>query len=131
LHLPLLTWTQDLAVGIERGSLQRIVGTASHPIEYGVVLAMVLPFALHLAITDHRGHAARWWAASAFIGAAALYSLSRSAAIGLAVTVVATVASLPSSRLRQRFVLGLACSAAVVAAVSPSILRTTRGLFLG
>jgi hypothetical protein len=126
---PFLTWSSDLAVGIERADFERTVGTATHPIEYGVALAVVLPFAIHLAIVDHRGRAAFWWMASAFIGSSALYSLSRSAAIGLALTLVATVVALPSSRLRQRFVLGMALSVLAVQAVSPGLLGTIRGLF--
>lgn len=129
LNPPFLTWSSDLAVGIDRAEFERTVGTATHPIEYGVVLALVLPFALHLAIVDHRGRAGLWWLASAFIGSAALYSLSRSAAIGLTVTIVATALALPRSRLRQRFVLGLALTVMAMQAVSPGLLGTIRGLF--
>jgi O-antigen ligase len=64
------------------GVLRRVGGTASHPIEYGMVLALGLPFALHyslLAETRKRW----WWAMTIVIAVALPMSLSRSAMLGL------------------------------------------------
>lgn len=131
IQLPFLTWNKELAVGIERVSFDRAVGTATHPIEYGVVLTMILPLALHLAITDHQHRRTWWWGASALMGCAALLSLSRSAAIGLAICLAATLVALPSPQLRRRFLGGLVISAVALQTVAPGLIRTVRGLFLG
>jgi hypothetical protein len=128
---PLLEWDRELAVGIERTSFDRVLGTATHPIEYGVVLAMILPLSLHLAMTDFRHRRARWWMTSAFIGSAALFSLSRSAAIGLAITLVATAIALPKGASRQRFLAGLVVTLCVMRLIVPGLLGTVRGLFVG
>src|SRR2546429_140711 len=37
------------ADAIQNGAVRRVAGTATHPIEFGMVLAMVVPFALHFA----------------------------------------------------------------------------------
>lgn len=67
----------------ERAGLHRVVATASHPIEYGVVLAMVLPIALHLALTAADDEKRVRWLCLGVIGFALPLSLSRSAVLGL------------------------------------------------
>lgn len=76
--------TGDFALQ-ERSGLRRVVSTSSHPIEYGVVLAIVLPIALHLALTaTDDGRRARW-ACVVVMGFATPLALARSAILGITV----------------------------------------------
>jgi O-antigen ligase len=82
-----------------RDAVNRVSGTAIHPIELGVVAAILLPLAIHLAIFDtHRRPRVRW-APVALIALAIPASVSRSAVIGLAITMVVLLVSMPG---RQR-----------------------------
>jgi O-antigen ligase len=67
----------------ERAGLRRVVATASHPIEFGVVLAMVLPIALHLALTAAEDEKRVRWLCLGVIGFAVPLSLARSAILGV------------------------------------------------
>jgi hypothetical protein len=46
---------QDVTINAERSFLTRVMGTTQHPIEYGVVLAVALPLALHYATDSCEG----------------------------------------------------------------------------
>ncbi|HET6953714.1 MAG TPA: O-antigen ligase family protein [Acidimicrobiales bacterium] len=67
----------------ERAGLRRVVATASHPIEFGVVLAMILPIALHLALTAAEDEKRFRWLCLGVIGFAVPLSLARSAILGV------------------------------------------------
>ena len=67
----------------QRGNLRRVVATASHPIEFGVVMAIVLPIALHLALTATAEEKRARWICVGLIGVAAPLSLARSAILGV------------------------------------------------
>ena len=67
----------------ERAGLRRVVATASHPIEFGVVLAIVLPIALHLALTATDEEKRGRWLCVGLIGFAVPLSLARSAILGV------------------------------------------------
>jgi polysaccharide biosynthesis protein PslJ len=68
-----------------RNGLRRVVATSSHPIEYGVVLAMVLPIALHLALTAADGEKRNRWIACGIIAFACPLAVARSSILGLMV----------------------------------------------
>lgn len=72
-----------------RSGLPRVVATSSHPIEYGVVLAVALPLAFHLALTAADNERLTRWACVSLIGFAAPLALARSAVLGLTVGMVA------------------------------------------
>lgn len=75
--------------GGERLGFRRVVGTASHPIEYGVVLGCCLPLALHLVLhaATRRGRQAA--AAGAGLMALALpFALSRGGLVCIATAVL-------------------------------------------
>lgn len=86
ISIPGLIPNGDL-VSIERSIFNRVRATATHPIEFGVVLAIVLPLALYLTVgrSDRR---ARNWVALALVGVAGLLSISRSAVVGIGVAAV-------------------------------------------
>jgi hypothetical protein len=69
-----------------RSGYRRVAGTAVHPIEFGVVMAMTLPIALHYAFYAPPGWKRNWrWCCAGMIGLALPLSLSRTAILGLAV----------------------------------------------
>lgn len=113
-----------------RNGYARPAATSVHPIEFGVVLTIVLPIALHFALCDaHRPAWRRWWPVVA-VAAAIPLAISRSALLGTAVVLLVL---LPTwSRGRRR-----ACYAAVLLAVAlvyalvPGLLGTLQGLFTG
>ncbi|WP_022922556.1 O-antigen ligase family protein [Ornithinimicrobium pekingense] len=95
LDRPLVDWvtvpglvTDSSVAVIDRSGFTRPMATAVHPLEFGVVTTMTLPFAAVLALHDRgRGYVARFWPVVAIVGAISL-SLSRSALVGLAATVI-------------------------------------------
>lgn len=109
--------------------LPRVAGTATHPIEFGVVLALVLPLALHLAMTDLGQPRVRRWAPVWLISLAVLLSISRSAI--LAVVVVCAVVLPTWPRAQRRAALLLTPVFLVVMRVAvPGLIGTIKNLFL-
>lgn len=130
-RIPGLSNNADL-IGIgERGGpgFARVASTASHYIEFGVVLSMVLPIAIHYALfAPTRKRRRLQWAAVALIACAVPFSLSRSAtlAIGMGLILLATVWP-----WRQRYnaaVIGVGATLAF-SVVQPGVLGTIRALF--
>ena len=66
----------------ERAGLRRVLATASHAIEFGVVLAVALPIALHLALTAAEEVRTRRWLAFGVIAFGVPLSLARSGVLG-------------------------------------------------
>jgi hypothetical protein len=111
-----------------RNGFNRPAGTALHPIEFGSVIAMVLPIALTLALTDRsRGWLRRWYPIGA-IGIATALSISRSAIIATLVAVVVLAASWD----RGRRIAAAAVASVFVGGlflVVPGLLGSLVGLF--
>jgi polysaccharide biosynthesis protein PslJ len=100
IHIPGLTVnTETASADLVRNGFQRTQGTASQPIEFGVVLAMLFPLALQQAFDRTRGGRFRRWAPVALIGFAAPLSLSRSGIIGLGVAILVLF---PTWKLRRQ-----------------------------
>ncbi|MEV4569172.1 O-antigen ligase family protein [Nonomuraea sp. NPDC049419] len=78
--------TEEVPTVISRSDLRRVAGTLGHPIEFGALSAMLLPLAAHLGFqARRRGQgAARWWFCAAVIAAGLMFSVSRTAVLGLA-----------------------------------------------
>jgi O-antigen ligase len=86
MRLPGLRSISEDGFVFEREAMRRVAGTTSHPIEFGVVCAMLLPLAAHLA-TKARGQGQpplRWWLCSGLIAMGLMFSISRSAILGAA-----------------------------------------------
>lgn len=107
----------------ERASLRRPSGTALHPIEFGVVLAVMLPLAVHYArYARTRIRKNGLWTCVALIGVAIPLSLSRSALLGLgAVLLVLAVTTPPGDWRRGASI--VAGSLVAVAVVFPDTVR--------
>lgn len=129
LPLPGLTTPPSIFGVLDRAGLGRPIGTATHPIELGAVLGMILP----LAVTDARiTRGSRWlaWSIVALMGLAIMLTLSRTAIISL-VLGVAILMPAWSKWSRIWFVLAAGVAGIAAGAVIPGLLGTLRGLFLG
>jgi O-antigen ligase len=129
IHIPGLTaGTADWALA-ERSGLARPSGTSTHPIEYGVILTMVLPIAIAFAVKSPT----RRWVYRAFLCAVAFtvfLSISRSAMVCAAVSLLVLAASWTAAARLRAFVALLAVAVLVYLTV-PGVLGTITGLFAG
>jgi hypothetical protein len=103
-----------------RGGLNRVSGTAGDAIELGVTAAMVLPLAIYMAIHDTGRSVYARWLPVPLIALAVPVSVSRSAIIGLAITMSFLIVLMP---LRQRLV-----ALAVVPIALAGVFMTAHGL---
>ncbi|MGF1648009.1 MAG: O-antigen ligase family protein [Kineosporiaceae bacterium] len=112
----------------ERAGFLRPAGTAAHPIEFGVAIAMLFPLALHYALTDeHRGRLVRWYPVAA-TALAIPVSVSRSAVLCLALALLLMLPAM-SRRARGLAVVGGVAMVGVVYVAVPGMLGAILGLF--
>ncbi len=115
-----------------RGSADfaRVSGFARHPIEFGVIMAALLPISIHLA--THSAHSSRWkkWVAPVLIATTVPLSISRSGILALAAG-MAVYALGWSWRQRANFAVIAIIFAVGFQAVTPGLLGTIRSLFVG
>ena len=128
--LPGLTPNGDLAAILDRSDFRRVAGTATHPIEYGVILAALFPIVLHYALNDKDRSAIVRWGMLGLVAFAIPLSISRSATLGLAVALLIMFISWSGWR---RFVFLLVTPLVLVAmrAAVPGLLGTLKSLFTG
>jgi O-antigen ligase len=113
-----------------RSIFRRPTGTTNHPIEYGLVCAMAVPLGVHYVFRarDEGTPALRWWLCVALVGLGALTSLSRTAILGLAVSGIVLVATLPRPRKLTVALLGGGFFVGA-SLVVPGLFGTLRGMF--
>ena len=128
IRVPGLTPNAELAFIGARSTFRRVAGTTNHPIEFGVVLALVLPVAMHFAFADATRRKARDIVAVALIAAAIPMSVSRSAVLGLGVGWAVMVFGWPR---RQQLTALAAVPVFLVTMrlIVPGLLGTIRSLF--
>lgn len=131
LRIPGLQPISSLLEATERGyGVTRISGMAQHYIEFGVVLAALVPIGIHYALyAQNRGQAWRRWAVVAVIAGAVPLSVSRSGIVAL-ITSVVVLAVVWSWRLRYNALVIGAVGVVLFRAVSPGIIGTLRALFM-
>jgi O-antigen ligase len=130
IQIPGLSQNVDLGALASRNGFSRPAGTALHPIEYGIVLTMMLPIALHFALMDrHRPVLRRWWPVVA-LALAVPISISRSAIVCTVVVLVVLLPTWPGV-FRRRAYLAITALLAVVFVAIPGVLGTLIGLFTG
>ncbi|MGB7980868.1 MAG: O-antigen ligase family protein [Candidatus Nanopelagicales bacterium] len=128
ISVPGLNSTYDADV-FYRNGVVRIVGTATHPIEYGALLTILLPIALHSALqTGTRGLIRRWFPVVT-IALALAVSMSRSAYVSLAVAVGVLLVGWPP-RLRLRLGGAIIGVSMLLALTVPGLLGGIRGMFV-
>ncbi|MGN6129887.1 MAG: O-antigen ligase family protein [Nocardioidaceae bacterium] len=131
INVPGLVWNLTVQPEISgRNGLTRASGTATSPIELGVVLAMTLPLMITVTIHSEGRRRVLYGAMTAASSFALFLTVSRSALI---TAVVAIAFMLPAwSRPVRRRVLGLGVVLlGVVYVTVPGLLATFEALFLG
>jgi O-antigen ligase len=131
MHIPGLTVnSQDVIALMDRSGFLRPQSTASQPIEFGVVMAMLLPLAVQQAFHEPRGRLFRRWAPVVLIGFAATLTVSRSGIIGIGVGFLVLI---PTWKLRR--ILGALCaialSAGILHFVAHGLITVFSNLFAG
>lgn len=131
-RLPGLVYNAELVgVGLRGGpAFSRVYGTQQHYIEFGVVLAMVVPFAAHRALTaaSRRSQIFRWLQVALIAGAIPL-AISRAGFLGLITGVLVLVMAWPRKRRLWALVIS-AASLLAFKAVVPGVLGTIKSMFL-
>lgn len=130
IRVPGLVANGDLIGLSQRGSgFNRVAGTAGHYIEFGVLMALTAPLALHFALFEkHRLRRVLFFIDASFLSVCSLYSISRSAVVAL---VLVVLFSLPAWSPRRIFNLSLIGTALVagVQVMQPGLLGSIRSLF--
>lgn len=115
---------------VSRGGFPRPAGTSIHPIEYGVILAMLLPLVLHVGFHHtHRHVVARWLPAAAVVLIIPLTS-SRSAYLGALVGLV--VVAIGWSWRRRFAIIGVGVGGLLaMLVITPNLLTSIVEMFTG
>jgi O-antigen ligase len=127
LEIPGLSVNADYSTVLERADFRRPSGTATHPIEFGVVLAMILPVAIHYAL-DGGDRRLRRWLPVAMIAFALPISISRSAVVGAVLVLLFLLPSWPTRRRRAAYAVLLGFIGLIYLMI-PGLLGTLRNLF--
>ncbi|HEY0636341.1 MAG TPA: O-antigen ligase family protein [Pseudonocardiaceae bacterium] len=117
----------DIGSNLDRSGFTRIVSTTSHPIELSVVLAMLLPLALHVAFTAEARERRRWWVCAGIIGFAAPLTVSRTAVLALVVGFLVIVPGFDARRRKIVLIAG-AVGIVVMRVMVPGLVGTLRSL---
>lgn len=126
--LPLLKADGTLQSVLSRAGLNRPAGTATHPIEFGCMLCMMVGFALVLAFHDKDWNPKRRWLALGLIGMAIPMAVSRSAILGGAVAI--TFWMVGADRAQRRITsIALVFGSVGVFMTTPGLIGTLVGYF--
>ena len=127
--IPGLTANQDVVAVMSREGFARPASTAIHPIEFGVVMTLILPLALHYAVNrEGRSRLSAWWPVVA-IGLALPMSLSRSAILGSVVVLLVVLPGWQATQRRLAYGAMLAGAMFLYVAV-PGLIGTITKLFV-
>jgi hypothetical protein len=127
--IPGLTDQQPYTDVGTRGDLFRPSSTAIHPIEFGFVLAILLPFAIHQARYAPPGKKARRWLQVALMGVALPMTVSRSAILGLLICLIVILPTWTKNERRMAYLTVLG-GLFVLRTVIHGLVGTLRDLFL-
>lgn len=130
--IPGLTANSELLGIGARGSedLERVAGTANHFVEFGVVLAMVLPVAIHFAMVRNDSTPPwRRWLVVGIIGAGIPFAISRAAMLSAAVALIVLALAWPW-RARIKAAIAGCIAIAIIHVMQPGIWGTIGSLFV-
>ncbi|NYH92114.1 O-antigen ligase family protein [Actinopolymorpha rutila] len=127
LAVPGLTANADFSSVLRRDEFNRPMATATHPIELGVVLTMLLPLAVHGMLHARPGTVWRHRLQVFLLLATIPMTVSRSAILGMAVAAVVMVPVWPG-KVRVVALMVLGCGTVAMQAVVPGLLGTIRNL---
>lgn len=113
-----------------RSIFRRPTGTTNHPIEFGLVCAMAVPLGAHYVFRarDEGTPQLRWWLCLVLVALGGLTALSRTAILGMAVSGVVLVLTLPRRRKMTVVLLGTGFFLGASLTV-PGLFGTIRGMF--
>lgn len=126
--IPGLTMNQELETIEERSVVDRVASTTLHPIEFGALMAMLFPLALHSALYGGRRWRTARWARLGLICLAFPLSVSRTAVLVAAVA-LAMMWTAWTWRRRLTVLAGLVVFLAALRAVASGLLGTILALF--
>lgn len=124
--IPGLQARADFGAVDARSILNRVSATAIHPIEFGVVIAAILPLSLHRSIYARRSVIG--WIPTIILGVAIPMAVSRSAIVVMAVASLVVFIGWPW-RWRTRALLILPLAAVALRGLIPGLLGTILALF--
>ena len=125
LQVPGLTPLSSFGAALSRSDLNRVVSTSAHPIELGVIMAAILPLALHRSLHSTRRIA---WIPTLLIGLTALMSVSRSAIVVALAGLIVLFIGWPN-RWRMVALMATPIAAIIGPVALPGLLGTIRSLF--
>jgi O-antigen ligase len=111
-----------------RGDFTRPASTATHPLEFGAVMTILLPFAIQQAFDPARIGRLRRWVPVGLIAAALPMTVSRTSIIGAAIVLLVIV---PTWRPERRWpaLLVIVMSVAAMRVMVPGLIGTIVNLF--
>lgn len=131
IHIPGLVLNRELIIVGTRGSggVPRVGGTAGHYIEYGVILGMMLPLAIHFArfAQTRRQRQARW-ACVAVMGLGIPFSVSRAAAVAAGISLAVASIGWPL-RFKLNVLAAIPIGIVGLRVAKPGLVGTIRALF--
>ncbi|GAA3706890.1 hypothetical protein GCM10022204_25980 [Microlunatus aurantiacus] len=125
LMIPGLTPLSSFGAALSRSDLNRVVSTSGHPIELGVIMAALLPLALHRSLYSTKRIT---WVPTLLIGLTALMSVSRSAIVVAAVALLVMFLGWPN-RWRLAALIAAPIAGVIGPVALPGLLGTIRSLF--
>jgi O-antigen ligase len=128
IQIPGLSATRPVFGVAVREGFSRPAGTATHPIEFGVVIAMLLPLALHFALEDRSRSWLRRWTPAIIILAMVPLSLSRSTIVCTTAAAIVLLPAWPKAR-RRAALLFASLGGVVVFLTIPGLSGSLLGLF--
>ena len=122
----------DMADFQKRGDgLFRVAGTATHYIEFSVVLAMAVPFGLHFArFGPHRRSRRIFAGATLLIAAAVPVAISRTGVLALGAAMAVMFIAAWGWRMRYNMLLISVAVLGAMTVLRPGLLGTLRAMFL-
>jgi hypothetical protein len=126
-QIPGLTASVDEGINARNG-FPRAVSTALHPLEYSVVLTMILPISLAMAIHDKKRPAIPRWCPVVLITMASTLSVTRSALLATVAVFLVLLPSWPRATRRAMLAAG-ACGSLALYLVVPGMASTILAMF--
>ena len=128
IKIPGLSANVDFGTVESRSIFSRVVSTAIHPIEFSVVLAAIVPIALHYALYARRGTRLLRWLVVVLLVAAVPMAIARSGVLVLGVALVVMYFGWPR-RWRMWTLILLPIYVVGLRLAVPGLVGTIRSLF--
>ena len=129
MRIPGLVANAPMTDLIVRGGLSRVYSTTSQPIEFGAVVVMTIPFALHQARFSSPDKRIRRWLQVAILVLAAPLSVSRSAILALIIIAMVLLPTWSKKERRAAYAFVVTGFAAFLV-LAPSLITTLADLVI-